>query len=361
MIISKKQKIETNSNPIMSSNTNSRLESFDTLKFLLAFLVVVLHTGFTGLIGLEINAISRIAVPLFFMITGYYLPTMTDNKFNKHLKKIVYFTILSTLFYTSIICIKPIISGKSFDWFSNVIFNKKNICDWLLFNSTNFISGHLWYFYALLYALIIIYFARKFNRKSILQKIIPILFLGNYILSYFDAIISRNFLFTALPYILLGWLFRNKEKQITNIFHKPQTYLLVFILICIGLGFEIFIYKFIGVKIVRDHYLLTCPMAICIFLMVLRKPHFGANSIFTVIGKKYSAYIYIMHAFIIFLIRNILIYFLGKDIFQNIIQNYWFKNCYPFLVFITTLIVIIICNKLWILLKKIHLSNKITS
>lgn len=112
---------------INQGKVSLRKESFDTLKFFLAFFVVIIHTGFTGWIGLGSDAISRIAVPLFFMITGYYLPTMTEEKFKKHFHKVIYLTVISTLFYSLFSYAQSITGESSYNWFTQT-FNMKNIC-----------------------------------------------------------------------------------------------------------------------------------------------------------------------------------------------------------------------------------------
>lgn len=49
-----------------------RFVGMDILKFLCAFLIVCIHRPFVGTAGAYFTALTRIAVPIFFMITGYY-------------------------------------------------------------------------------------------------------------------------------------------------------------------------------------------------------------------------------------------------------------------------------------------------
>lgn len=330
---------------------SSRQESFDTLKFFLAFLVVIIHTGFTGYVGLGINAFARIAVPLFFMITGYYLPTMTDEKFRKHLIKIIYLTVFSTLFYILISYIQSHVgSDVSSDWFAQT-FSMKRILIWLFFNEFIF-AGHLWYFYALLYVLVIVHITRKLGKMNILYVAIPFLFLGNYLLSFFGYIYYRNFLFTGLPYVLLGCLFRIYEKRLLEVFNKSHTLIIGLVVMCICLGIEIFVYKMAGSFVRRDHYFFTLPMVACVFILALRNPHWGSGSFLTLAGKRYSAYIYILHVFLMISIQYGLKIVLGKEIYQDVIQSNLFKNGYPFLVFGVTLLSVMIGYKIWSLFSK---------
>lgn len=45
----------------------------DILRFVCAFLVVCIHVPFPGVVGGCIKAVARIAAPIFFMSTGYFL------------------------------------------------------------------------------------------------------------------------------------------------------------------------------------------------------------------------------------------------------------------------------------------------
>ena len=51
----------------------TRNTGIDILRFICAFLVVCIHAPFPGIIGGCVKAVSRIAVPIFFMSTGYFL------------------------------------------------------------------------------------------------------------------------------------------------------------------------------------------------------------------------------------------------------------------------------------------------
>lgn len=50
----------------------NRRKGIDILKCLCAFLVVCIHAPFPGIIGEYFIALARIAVPTFFMISGYF-------------------------------------------------------------------------------------------------------------------------------------------------------------------------------------------------------------------------------------------------------------------------------------------------
>ena len=57
----------------MMSSVKNRNEGIDMLRMVCAFFIVCIHIPFPGGVGSYIKAVSRIAVPIFFMISGYYL------------------------------------------------------------------------------------------------------------------------------------------------------------------------------------------------------------------------------------------------------------------------------------------------
>ena len=171
--------------------------SLDALKTICAFLVICIHIPFPGIVGEIITPLARIAVPIFFMITGYFY-NKEDKKQFKQMKKIIILIILSNLLYF----IPNIVTTENM---SN-IFSVKKCLEFIIFNESPFAS-HLWYLNALLYVLIIVYFADKLKIRKFLYYVIPILLIIDLILGkysillfgqQFSYIIVRNFLFVRI-------------------------------------------------------------------------------------------------------------------------------------------------------------------
>lgn len=65
-----------------------RYDGIDILKAICAFLIVCIHCPFPGEVGWYVVALARIAVPIFFMITGFFYDgTVTRNDRGKKMKK----------------------------------------------------------------------------------------------------------------------------------------------------------------------------------------------------------------------------------------------------------------------------------
>lgn len=171
-----------------------RENNLDVLKTICAFLVICIHVPFPGYLGAIITPLARIAVPIFFMITGYFYKKTATKPF-KQIKKIIILIILSNLLYF----IFDVITKQNIMH----IFSLKSFIKLIFFNESPF-AGHLWYLNALLYILIIMYLVDKIKIRKNLYYAIPILLLidlifGKYSMlllgRQFPYIIVRNFLF----------------------------------------------------------------------------------------------------------------------------------------------------------------------
>lgn len=293
-----------------NESKDTRQASLDVLKCLAAFLVVDIHAGFLGKPGSYITAIARIAVPLFFMISGYFYPIIVSKKRTKaYVRKLISLTLITSLFFLAIIIARSLIKGTFLEQMSD-LFSIESILKWGLLNNCPF-AGHLWYFYAILYVLAILSISNYFHLRSWLYKWIPILLIANYALSFGSHLtLYRNFLFTGLPYVLLGSFIQEKGAVFLRAFSVKQI-LCCLIVCCFLLGIEMIIYKLTGLQQPRDHYLFTFPLVVGLFILALRNPSFGAKSVFAYIGKRYSPYIYMFHPFVILCIAHFFPYTKG--------------------------------------------------
>ena len=144
----------------------SRYDGFDILKCVCAFLVICIHIPFPGVLGEYIKSLSRIAVPVFFMITGFFYRNIIIKETEwKQIKKISLMLAASLLLYFLWDIFKLIIKSESFiEYIKNEI-SIKNIIGFALLNRTPF-SIHLWYLSAILYILLISYFTCRLIIKE---------------------------------------------------------------------------------------------------------------------------------------------------------------------------------------------------
>ena len=149
-----------------------RLYNIDSLKFLCAFLVVLIHmhTPYQE----SIMPLTRCTVPCFFIISGYMIFTNDRLKLVEHLKRSIKKMVLILKWSTLLFAIVKLLFAFKNNDFS--ILSTKDLGKFILFNENPF-GFHLWYIGAYLYVLIIILYLEKCNKLSYIYWSIPILLL----------------------------------------------------------------------------------------------------------------------------------------------------------------------------------------
>ena len=109
-----------------------RFNGIDCLKAIAAFLVVCIHAPFPGMFGIHFKAITSIAVPVFFMITGFFIGNPI-----KSLKKLLLFFLELEIGYLVLRVIEQIVLGKSVIDYLIGLFNVKNVLSFVLLNSNH--------------------------------------------------------------------------------------------------------------------------------------------------------------------------------------------------------------------------------
>ncbi|MES2824862.1 MAG: acyltransferase [Pseudomonadota bacterium] len=271
--------------------------SIDLLKFGLAILVVAIHTGFLGDVSQQlcyilISGIFRIAVPIFFVINGYYFAKVLSSP-SAWLKRGLILYLVWMLIY-------------SYYWFNPSGINAYSL---LKIVKTLLVGyEHLWYIASMLGAAVLLYYLR--NLSSTLLLVLAVVFyiagtmfqyLGNYHVFkgssldvFFNTLwIYRSPVLFAFPFFCIGYLIAKYQVQQKI---KP-----LYLAIGVGVGLilvasESYINFTSMVK--REGFdmlfslLLVCPLVFMLFLG------------FNVPGKSkniafYSTAIYLVHFLII--------------------------------------------------------------
>lgn len=292
---------------------SNRSYSIDFIKGIAAIAVVLLHCSNEDIIDSAIHLVGRMAVPMFFIITGYFLPSMikTDH-IKKHIIKVIKIATGAMAFYFPLFCIEAYLTGNLRYQLSN-IFRLDDIWEKVLFSQYPFYvnAGHLWYLIAIIYILSFIYFYTKKYRINNLYRLIPLLLIIGYIISSFevnDRKYYQNFLFVGMPYILLGSYIHERS---TYIIIRNRVIGLLITLFSILYLAEIALYLHIGLPARREHYLCIIPLVSFILIWAARNPNFGEKCLITTIGRDYSIYIYVFH---LFFVRRMWIIFHGSPI-----------------------------------------------
>ena len=233
----------------------------------------------------------RFCVPLFFLTSGYFFIQMNKKDQKSYIKRILLLYVISTILYLPL------------QMYYNVPFKE-------MIHNIIFGYLHLWYLSALLFGLVIYYFINKYKKMNYL--IIPLLLIGilfstyyrlfdiKFLNSIYDLLYhlgtARNFLFFALPLIMIGGLiFKNKDKLLSI---KNKIYILL-IPLSILLSFleSTLLYNTLGYDIQLDLSIFNLIFPILLFIISF-KIKINFKKINTKYIRKVCDYVYIVHLYI---------------------------------------------------------------
>ena len=252
------------------------------------------------------TALARIAVPIFFMITGYYyINIKKSNRQVYQLKKIAILMLIANVLYAVWQSLIWIISKKNFVDYWRVALSCESLKKFFILNESPFAS-HLWYLSALLYVLTIVFILDKLKLLKILYYTFPFLLIGDLVLGKYSLLIFgddfpyllvRNFAFVGMPYFTIGMLIRRNRERIIKMQKKTLIILVgVFVISNILERYVLIYFKY---NAIRDHYISTTFLAVNLFILFLN--YYSNTSagklgkIAAQIGRNYSSGIYIIH------------------------------------------------------------------
>ncbi|WP_281081696.1 acyltransferase family protein [Klebsiella quasivariicola] len=278
------------------ANTDKHIYSLNSLKIILSIMVVFIHTRIfldnsVLLDTITSNGFFRIAVPVFFIMNGYFLPS-TKSSFKRWFIKSVSIYLSLTILY-------------SFSWLnlSTKLTAVKTTAYALLMG-----YSHLWYIQAMIISGVIIFLLK--NNISLLVLSIFLFFFGAFFqvyASYQHAInpdlplrysLYRNAFTVGLPFMVIGYLFRKKELSIPQ---KTINKIGLLAVLLFSIEIAINYIKFtspLSKPTSFDIYfslILLCPIIFIIF----KNMKVGIN-----INKNLPNYIYFFHPIPILLLKE---------------------------------------------------------
>lgn len=321
-----------------------RIYSIDTIKCIAAFLVVFLHAPIKCNITEYILVIARIAVPIFFLISGYLYENKINNKDKSiaSIKKLAKLLLISYLIYIPFECFMYLYDEKSLNVFWSDLFSVSSI----IFNLK--IASHLWYIRALIYLEIFYLFVKDKNRKLDYIIFPCIIYLVCLIFSKYSIVLFgkcmpveiyepvTKFFGTAYVFFTIG-IFIKKYINDKNE-NKKLIFLLIVGIFSVMNLFEYMILERIEKNIGTCNYLCTFFLSISMFCLFIFNPDYGKGSIFEKIGREHSLNIYIYHVIIMRLL-NFIISKLG------ISMNLW-NSTRTLIIFIISIMFSIIYNNI---------------
>ena len=265
---------------------------FDFIKGIACISVVFLHCAFPGTLGLAVKAVSRFCVPLFFMVSGYYY--LSDKTFNVSERKrkvlhICKITIWSTLFYFAFGIVQTILYPsplESFSWIDVLVF--------LGCNKPFFITGEMWFMYALLYVYLALVFVNQewYRRNSgkialVCLSLYVFLAQGLYGAGFsLQNIAYKNWLIEGMGFFSLGLVLHQHQKKLKI---SNKVLLVVVILATILSLFErYYLGRNFGVNIS------SIPQVVALMIYAVNNPS-RHEGLIQRLGRDCSLMIYILH------------------------------------------------------------------
>lgn len=271
-----------------------RNTSLDLLKGVAALFVIWIHEQFPGMTGQLINRIGGFAVPVFFMVSGYFSCNSSREKLRKSIRHIL--TLILITYGLNLLRIVV------FDGFYAAVdaltgaFAPKTLLLWIVLNITP-ISGVSWFLFALLYCYILhwMFHVQVQNRQTYL--LIPVcLAAGLAVRLVMPSIGTNNAWFCGIPCYLTGRWFRDNRSFAEGF--SVKSYIMAALLALSILVMSLFNAKSLG-------YVAAIMLATALFGLCIRYPD-CRGGLLERIGSTYSFFVYIGHALMIHIFNAIL-------------------------------------------------------
>ncbi len=256
--------------------------------------VIIMHCGFPTVIGDLICYLFKFAVPIFFMISGYFAYYEQEEKIGNRLpekiKHIFKILLIAEIAYGIYALLKKLIWNDVID----IQLNVSKIVSKILVGT--FFNGTLWFLYALFWSYVCLYIIHKTNTYQKAYKIAPCILILHVVVrtyvkrfDWYNLNYFRNFLMYGLPFVVIGnYIHRNKEILCAKITNRKC-------LIGIACGTGLTVIEYLVSRQALDIYIGTIILSCAMFLYAIKNPENSLNSILCNIGDKLSMYIYILH------------------------------------------------------------------
>ena len=279
-----------------TQNLTDRNNCLNILKCIACIGVVFIHVPFPGILGTIVKYISTFAVPLFFMIAGYYSYGCTVDKIRKRFIKIVKILFFAIFWWFAYSIVANAYAHTLTEWLSNN-FTWKTPIKFFAFCKIDW-AVPLWYLIAMAETYFVWIYIVKYKMEEKATKFTWLFFVFGAVLTVLAESLGLswslriNFICRAMPWFMFGYLVNEKYRfKLNNI--KNIT---LFITACLGWAVTLSAvllntvvnYNYVGV-------LLTAP---ALFLIGVKNPTVKISKYVEFIAEKLSLFIYIFHSLV---------------------------------------------------------------
>lgn len=275
---------------------NNRNQLLNFLKGIACIGVVFIHIKFPGMTGEVVSKLFCFAVPVFFMIAGYYAFSCSEDTIKRRFFKILkIFTWGYFWFFTYTIALLK--DGTEIEWLISH-YTYKTIIKYVIFCTIDF-AIPLWYLIAMLETYLLWFFVVKNRKENQLLKLMPILFIF-YILptticetNDFSWFWQVNFISKALPWFLFGYYAHSIGKEKIDKRRRDS-----FSVIIALIGCFIALIPIMFKTNIKFSCIGSILYSISLFVMAIKHPKKTLFKPIEYIGDKLSLNIYIFYVFI---------------------------------------------------------------
>lgn len=286
----------------MKNTAPSRNIFLDLFKFFLSYLVIAIHmAGETY----DHFPLYRLAVPMFFMISGYFNYSADKDKLKQKtvgfIKRTWQYMAFGFALYIVFDFIMCYVENRGVGYYFTTLFYENFLFDFFFLNRPiTFTGAQLWFLIAMFVVSLIHYLIVKFDRVHYYKIIIPACYLIYFFFSAYMCLLqdtdmpiryTRNAFFLGLPNFALGFMLARFN------FNKRSWYKYIYLVLGVFCFYmQIQEYEWIESKYIKSEMYVSGVLAAVFFLLFFvglkkRKTDF----FYKWIGKNAPFYIYILH------------------------------------------------------------------
>ena len=274
----------------------------DLFKYFLCFLVIAIHLAGESY---SYFPLYRLAVPMFFIISGYfnYSPdkSQAEKRARGFIKRTAWYMAVGFMIYIAFDFVMCYVDGHGVGYYFTTLFYENPIFDFLFLNRPiTYTGAQLWFLIALFVVSLVHYALVRFDKLHYYKVIIPVcfaiyFFFAGYMYLFQDTDMpiryTRNAWFFGLPNFALGYLLARVD------FHKKPWYKYIYLVagvICFLL--QIVEYKLLETpNISLEMYVSGVLSAVLLMQFFLGIKNANCTFYYKWVGKNGPFYVYILH------------------------------------------------------------------
>ena len=286
----------------METSQKGRNVYLDLFKFFLCFLVIAIH-----LTGESYShfPLYRLAVPMFFMLSGYFNYTSDTERLKKKslafIKRTAKYMIVGFLIYIVFDFIMCYVEGRGVGYYFTTLFYEDFLLEFLFLNRPiTYTGAQLWFLIALFVVSLVHYGLVKFNKLHYYKIIIPVcyaiyFFFAGYMYLFQNTDMpiryTRNAWFFGLPNFALGFTLAKFN------FHKKSWYKYIYLIFgVLFFSLQVTEYKLVKTEnISLEMYISSVLAAMFLLQFFLGIKRADCRLYYKWVGKNGPFYVYILH------------------------------------------------------------------